>query len=216
MTIEIGVTGGGGLALAYGSLLDAKAATLAELGAASPTALGSSQARLFPGWTAGVYAQTDLLSWLAFRLEISYESAGALRTAFTSGGSPFDQYGVSFASVNVPILAVARFALGPGRLWTSLGPFFGVVAGSVVVVDRYASSATAAVITPDFSHMWLLGLAGGIGYSLRVGPGVAGIELRSDWSILPVSAAGEGVNPIGLDLVASYGFPLSTAGTGAK
>jgi hypothetical protein len=213
MTIEVGVTGGGGLALAYGALLDNKAASLAILGAASLTALGSSQAQLFPGWSAGVYAQTDLLSWLSLRLEILYESAGALRTAFTSGGSPFDQYGISFASVNVAVLAVARFALGPGRIWGALGPFFGLVAGSVTVVDRYASSTTTAVITPSFSHIWLLGLSGGIGYSLRAGPGIAGIELRSDWSILPVWAAGDGINPIGVDLVLSYGFPLKT---GAK
>ena len=219
MTIETGVTGGGGLALAYGSFFDNKAAALTELGAASSTTLGSSQAQLFPGWTAGLYAQTDLLSWLALRLEIAFESTGASRTALTSGGSPFDQYGLSFASVNIPVLAVARFGLGPGHLFAALGPFFGIVAGPVTVVDRYASATTTAVVTPAFAHIWLLGLSGGIGYSFGLGPGIAGIELRSDWSILPVTAAGDGVNPIGIHLVVSYGYRLKTgkaAGTAAR
>jgi hypothetical protein len=196
----------------YGSFLDAKTADLADLGAASPSDPGSSQAPLFPGWIAGIYAQTDLLKWLALRLEVSYESAGAQRIALTSGGAPFDKYGVSFGSVNIPVLARARFPLGPGEFSGCLGPFLGILVGSITVVDRYASSETRAVITPDISHRFFFGFAGGIGYSLRLGPGTAGIELRSDLSILPVTVAagqpGGDINPIGVHIVASYGIQV--------
>jgi hypothetical protein len=216
LTVELGVTGGGGLALMYGSYLDSRAADLAEIGAASPGSPGSSQARLFPGWTLGVYAQTDVLSWLSLRLETYFESAGAERIAVTSGGAPFDQYGVSFASVNIPFRALAHTPLGPGQLFGGLGPFLGIVAGSITVVDRYSTSTTTAVISPDISHVFFFGLSGGIGYSMLLGPGRAGIELRSDWSILPVTAGsgspGGNLNPVGLQLVASYGIQIGDSG----
>lgn len=211
LSVELGVTGGGGLALAYGSFLDSKTAALAELGAASLTTLGSSQARLSPGWTAGFYATVDLLSWLALRLDVYFESAGAERIALTSGGAPFDQYEMYFASVNMPLNVRAKLPLGPGQLSAALGPFLGIVTGSITIVDRYASSTTTAVTPPD-GHLLFFGLSGGIGYSLPLGPGRAGIELRSDWSILPVTAAsgqtGGDINPIGVDLVLSYGFRI--------
>jgi hypothetical protein len=212
VTVELGLTGGGGLAFAYGSFLDSKTSALAELGAASFTTVGSSQAHLFPGWTAGVYGQIDLLSWLALRLEVVFESAGAERLALTSGGAPFDHYGLSFASVHIPVHALARTAIGPGQLYALLGPFLGIVAGSITVVDRYATATTTAVITPDISQVFFFGLSGGIGYAIGLGPGRAGIELRSDWSILPVSAgsgqSGGNLNPISLNIVVSYGFQL--------
>jgi hypothetical protein len=209
-SIELGVSGGGGLALMYGSFLDSRTESLAEIGAASPSAPGSSQAGLFPGWTAGVYGQVDVLKWLAIRFEALYESAGAERVAMTSAGAPFDQWGVYFASVSIPVRGVAHFALGPGEFQGTLGPFLGIVAGPITVVDRYTSAETAAVITPDFAHAFFFGLVGGIGYSMRLGPGRAGLEIRSDWSILPVTVGGaQGiVNPIGLELVGSYGIQI--------
>ena len=215
LAVELGLTGGGGLALAYGSLLDSKAQTLAQLGASSPGTLGTSQFQFFPGWAAGAYAETDILDWLALRLDVWYESDGAARIALTSGGAPFDLYGVYFASVEIPLRARARIALGPGRFFGSLGPYLGIVTGPITIVDRYASSTTTSVVTPDLSHAFFFGLAGGIGYSLRLGPGTAGAELRGDWAILPVTAAagqaGGGINPIGVNLVLEYGFQIGGA-----
>jgi hypothetical protein len=214
VTVELGITGGGGLSFSYGSSLDSKAAALAELGAATLSVVGSSQNQLFPGWAAGAFAQMDLLSWFSLSLEVLIESAGVERIAVTSGGVPFDQYGLYFASVDIPLRARARTTLGPGQLFAAIGPFLGFVAGSITIVDRYASSTTVAVITPDISHVFFFGLSGGIGYSLRLGPGIAGIELRSDWAIVPVTAAsgqaGGDINPIGVDLVVSYGILLGT------
>jgi hypothetical protein len=212
VSLELGITGGGGLALAYGSYLDSKAEAVAELGASQLTALGSSETRPFPGWTLGLYAQVDLLSWLALQMEVSYESAGALRVAMTRGGSPFDQYGISFASVTIPVRARAALPLGPGLITGALGPFVGIVAGDVSIVDRYSSATTTATITPDLSGRFFLGVQGGIGYSLPLGPGVAGIEIRSAVSFLPMSINGRSsdgdFNPVGLRLLVSYGIRL--------
>ena len=213
--IELGASGGGGLLLGYGSFLDSKAATLAELGAASLTNGGSSRAQLLPGWTVGAYAQMDLMSWLAIRLEVSFQSAGAARLALTSAGAPFDQYDVYFPSVTVPVLLRAGFALGPGRLFASVGPFLGMAAGNITIMDRYSSATTTAVIAPDFAHLVYIGLDGGAGYSIPFGPGVVGVELRSEWSALAVHVSsglqGGDIYPISLNLVVSYGFRMGSS-----
>jgi len=215
LTVELGVTGGGGPVLAYGSLLDAKAEVAAALGAASPGTAGSAVPQNFPGWTVGVYAETDILSWLALRLDVWYERAGAMYIAFTSGGAPFDQYGVYFDSVNIPLRARAWTPLGRGVFSGSLGPLLGIVTGNITILDRYATSTTTAVVNPDFSHGFFFGLAGGIGYSLRLGPGTAGIELRADWAILPVATAagqpGGDINPVRVNLVLEYGIQVGGA-----
>jgi hypothetical protein len=198
----------------YGSFLDAKAATVAQLGSASPGAPGSSQFQLFPGWVGGIYAETDLLKWLALRLDIWYETAGAARLGLTSGGSPFDEYGIYFSSVDIPLRAGARLGLGPGTIWGSLGPYLGILASPVTIVDRYSSASTNVVVNADISHAFFFGLAGGVGYSLRLGPGTASIELRADWAILSVTATGQAggnLNPISLVLVAGYGFQIGGA-----
>jgi hypothetical protein len=214
MALEVGVTAGGGLALMYGSFLDYKADTVAQLGSASPGALGSSLFQLFPGWVGGVYAETDLLKWLALRLDIWYETSGAARIGLTSGGAPFDEYGVYFSSVDVPLRARARLALGPGTFSGSLGPYLGILAGPITIVDRYSSSTTAVVVYPDLGHAFFLGLAGGAGYSFRLGPGTATVELRADWAFLPLTATGQAggnLDPIGLVVVAGYGFQIGGA-----
>lgn len=213
LTVELGVTGGGGLALMYGSLMDAKAQTLAQLGAASPGTLGTSQFQAFPAWTGGVYGDVDILSWLGLRLDVWYETAGAARIARTSGGSPFDLYGVYFASVEIPLRARARIDLGPGRFFGTLGPYLGIVASPITIVDRYTSSTTTSVITLDLAHAFFFGLTGGIGYSLRLGPGTAGAEVRADWAILPVAAGQSSgdINPIGVNLILSYGIQIGGA-----
>ena len=208
------MTGGGGLALMYGSFMDAKADTVAQLGSAAPGAVGSSLLQLFPGWVGGVYAETDVLKWLALRLDVWYETAGAARVGLTSGGAPFDEYGVYFSSVDIPLRARARLALGPGTFSGSLGPYLGILAGPITIVDRYSSTTTTVVVNPDISHAFFFGLAGGVGYTLRLGPGNAMIELRADWAILPVTATGQAggnLNPIGLVLVAGYGVQIGGA-----
>jgi len=214
LSVELGVTGGGGMALMYGSLMDSKAQSISLLGSTGPGALGYSQFLFFPGWTAGAYAVTGILPWLALRLDAWYESEGAARTGFTNGGSPFDIYGVYFASVEIPLRAIAHFPLGPGAIWGSLGPYLGILASNVTLVDRYSSTTTTVVVTPDLAHVLFFGLAGGAAYSMRIGPGVATLEIRADWAILPVTAAGQAggnLNPIGLVLVAGYGFQLGAS-----
>jgi hypothetical protein len=213
-SVELGVSGGGGLALMYGSFLDSKADTVAQLGSGGPGAPGTSRFQLFPGWVGGIYAETDILRWLALRLDAWYETAGAARVGLTSSGAPFDEYGVYFSSVAIPLRARARVALGPGTFSGSLGPYLGILAGPVTIVDRYSGTTTTLVINPDLLHAFFFGLAGGVAYSLRLGPGTATIELRADWAILPVTATGQAggnLNPLGLDLVAGYGFQIGEA-----
>ena len=207
LTWELGAVGGGGLCLSYGSYLDSKEAMLAELGSATPGKLGSTKRELFPGWSVGGYAEAGLLDWFAIRAEPRVSFMGASRLALTDGGAPFDHYGFYFYSVSLPILARFKIALGPGFMCLSAGPFLAVTAGGLTIVDTYASSTTTVSIAPAF----FFGLAGGVGYTLALGPGICALEARADWaltSVAPKYRLGGEVFPAGLNVMLSYGLPV--------
>gem|GEM_PF-4705928 len=214
LTYEVGVIGSAGLSFAYGSYLDDKAASLAEWGASSLGSRGSSQAELFPGWSLGVYAQIDLLDWLGVRLEPRLAFLGAAREALTDRGAVFDQYGIDFYSVLIPVLACGRFPFGPGFLTATVGPFLGIVTGNVTIMDRYASSTTRATLSPDLTDSLYLGLSGGAGYALPLGPGVAAVEIRADWALTSIAKTklGSEMTALGTTLAVSYGIQLGRSG----
>jgi hypothetical protein len=93
----------------------------------------------------------------------------------------------------------------------SLGPFLAITASGLTVVDRYASSSTTATIPPAF----YLGLSGGAGYSLAMGPGTCTLEARADWALTSAaskaSLSGD-IFPLGLSLMLGYGFPIGGGG----
>ncbi|MGA2977571.1 MAG: hypothetical protein ABSF77_19885 [Spirochaetia bacterium] len=211
LTCEVGVIDSGGLAFAYGPYLDAKAGSLAEWGASSFSTPGTSQDALFPEWSlGGAYAEIDFLEWIGVRLEPRIAFLGAARQALTDAGVVFDQYGICFTSVLIPVLARGRLPLGPGFVTATAGPFLGIIAGAVYVVDRYAASSTTAALASVSSDSTFFGLSGGMGYALPLGPGVAGLELRADWVFTPIAAArlGNEMRALGTGLAVSYGVRL--------
>lgn len=211
LSVEVGVTGGGGMALMYGSLMDDKTQTVALLGSASAGSLGYSQFLFFPAWTVGLYGEMPIIDWLSLRLDAWYETAGAARTGYMSTGSPFDVYGAYFASVDIPLRARVHFPLGPGTISGTLGPYLGIIAGDVSLVDRFSSATSSVAVTPDLAHRFFFGIVGGPAYSMRLGPGIATVEIRADWAILSANASGQqggDLNPIDLTLVAGYGIQL--------
>jgi hypothetical protein len=177
------------------------------VGSGTPGKLGSSKREAFPGWSVGGYAEAGLLDWLAIRAEPRVSFMGASSVALTDGGDPFDHYGIYAYSVSLPLLARFKIALGPGFMCLSAGPFLAVTAGGLTIVDRYASSTTTASIAPAF----FFGLAGGVGYSLALGPGICALEARTDWALTSVAAKdllGGEIFPVGLIIMLSYGFPI--------
>ena len=210
-SFEVGAIGAGGLSFAKGSYLDEKAAVLAEWGLSSIGLAGSSRDAIFPGWSFGAYAEIDFLEWIGVRLEPRIVLFGAAREALTDAGIVFDQYGVYFSSMLIPVLARGRLPVGPGFFTATAGPFLGMVAGPVFVVDRYASSTTTAALTLASSDSTFFGLSGGLGYALPLGPGVASIELRAEGVFTPIATTqmGNGITALGTTLAASYGIRLA-------
>jgi hypothetical protein len=213
---EIGAVASGGLCFATGSFFDAKAAQLAEMGAASPGTQGSSTAGLFPGWAGGGYAEMIFAEWFSMRLELELAFQGASRLALTESGTPFDRYGMYYFSVALPLFAKARIPLAGGVATVSVGPFLGLVVSDIVLVDRYAEYTTTASVSQDFFYGIHGGAAGGAGYSHSLGPGIASLELRAVWALLPAASQsgslGGEIFPLSFSLAAGYGFRLKGGG----
>jgi hypothetical protein len=216
MDVEIGVMGGGGLTFASGSYFDDKASQLAELGAASLNTAGSSAAELFPGWSAGAYAEMGFSKWFALRMEARLSFQGASRLAVTDAGVPFDRYGLYFFSATVPILAQGRLPLWGGAATLSAGPFLGIVTGPISLVDRYATSTVTTSVSQSFAKGIFMGLAGGIGFSHAWGPGIASVEARAEWCFDSATAhdgeLGATVFPLAISMVVGYGVRIPGSG----
>jgi hypothetical protein len=208
LSFELGGVAGGGLCFTQGSYLDGRAAQLAAQGASGATP-GTSQSVLFPGGSTGAYGQIGLLSWLDLRMEIRVSYLGASRVALTAGGLPFDAYGVGFYALMLPVLARASFSVGPGQVTLDAGPFLGFVVGDVKTADTYSNAQTSALLAMNAS---LVGISGGVGYQLGLGPGILSVGIRADADLLPATldaglASGDLV-PLNVILVVGYGFRL--------
>jgi hypothetical protein len=205
---EVGAIGAGGLSFAYGPYIEAWAATVAELGASTLDTAGASTSQLFPEWSAGAYGELDFTEWIGVRLEPRWALLGLARRATTDAGVVFEQYGLRFSSVLIPVLARGYLAAGPGSVTATLGPFMGIVAGPIDVIERYSASTTTAALT---TGGLFFGLSGGLGYIMGIGPGIASAELRADWAFSPIAAGtiGGDLYAVGVMLAVSYGVPIT-------
>jgi hypothetical protein len=204
---EVGAIGAGGLSFAYGPYVDAWALTVSELGSSSLDAAGTSTSQLFPEWSAGVYGEIDFTDWIGVRLEPRWTYLGFSRLAATDAGVVFEQYGLRFSSILIPVLARGYLAFGPGSFTAALGPFMGIVVGPIDVVERYSDSTTTTALTTGGV---CFGLCGGLGYAVDIGPGRAAAELRADWAVSPIAATplGGDLYAVGATLAVSYGIPI--------
>jgi hypothetical protein len=213
---EFGGIGGGGAEFAWGSHFDNKAAQLAALGASSFTTAGTSQMDLFLGWTAGAYGDVYFFPWLGVRVEPRLSLQGGSYLALNDATPPlaFDRYGAYFYSLIVPVYARGRLPIGPGFATISLGGFYGIAVSEIMMSDQYAAVLTTSSFVPESPQGQLLGLSGGLGYSLVIGRIVAAVELRADWNIIPVTgdnSIGE-IWPLQALLAASVGYSLDGSG----
>jgi hypothetical protein len=134
---EVGAVAGAGPCLSYGSYLDSRQATLAELGSTTPGKPGSSKPELFLGWSVGGYVEAGILDWFALRAEPRLVFMGSSSLALTDAGDSFDHYGYYFYGVELPILSRFKLALGPGRVCLSVGPFLAITASGLTIVGAH-------------------------------------------------------------------------------
>jgi hypothetical protein len=214
---ELGSILGGGLETGSmaGGYFEAKEASLIALWTTGPGEPGTVRPDVLPSLTAGGYAELILLDWLSFRAEPRASLMGAAAMAYTGTGAAVDRFGAFFYGLLLPLYVRGRLVLGPGTLTVSAGGFGGMVISNAGLGDTYASTSTLYWV--EFSHglPLLYGASGGLGYSLPLGPGIASIELRADWTLSPVrftvsSAEGE-LNPLEVSLCVGYGMGIGGA-----
>ncbi len=211
-----GILGGGfDAGSPLGTYFDAKSAQLAELGSTTPGSLGTSRAAFFPSFTVGGYAELGLFDWLGLRFEPRVSILGSSFIALTDAGAAFDRYSAYFFGLLLPVYARGSLKLGPGSATVSAGGFYGIALGSVALSDKYVSSMTTAWIPLEAREIEFIGMSGGVGYSLPLGPGIATAEARIDWALTPVpfttgSQDGE-LHPLGVTLAVGYGFRIGGA-----
>jgi hypothetical protein len=216
LTFEIGAIGGGGQDFAWGTYFDEKAAQVAEMGSSGPGSPGSSQIALFLGWSAGAYADLYLFPWLGVRVEPRISMQGGAYTGLTGASVPFERYGVFYYSVILPAYVRGRIPLGPGFAVISAGGFYGVVVGDVMESTQYVSSLTTSSAPQIFPQGEIIGVSGGLGYSLPFGPGIASLELRGDWVLFGSATLSSAdtqneILPLAAALMVGYGFALGGA-----
>jgi hypothetical protein len=216
----LGATTSIGQGFAYGSYLDGKTASVAEYGASALGTPGTVRPDFFGAWSLGAFAEIELLDWLGIRVEPRFAFLGAafvasIAAAAPAAGMPFDLYGTYFGSIVLPVLAHARFSLGPGRITATAGPILGFAASGISIVDRYAASTTTATFPYAAMQPVQFSICAGAGYEMALGPGIAALELRTDVMLTSATAA---TGPIGGEIMTvpvylsvSYGFRLGGA-----
>jgi hypothetical protein len=219
----LGATTSLGQGFAYGSYLDGKTASIAEYGASAFGTPGTIRPDLFAAWSLGAFAEIELLDWLGLRVEPHFAFLGAAYVTSTAAitapaaapGVPFDLYGTYFGSILLPILAHARFQLGPGRFTATAGPILGFTVGGISMVDRYAASTTTAAFPYAAMQPVQFSICAGAGYEMALGPGVAALEVRTDIMLTSATSAtgpvGGEIMTVPVYLAASYGFRLGGA-----
>jgi hypothetical protein len=207
LEIEVGAIGGGGLSFGYGDFITTWGDAVAGYNLTDSTATGSSTVQLFPEWSAGVYGQVGILQGFSVRLEPRWAYLGFARLARNDAGTTFEQYGAELSCLLIPILARGSLPVGPGDITASVGPFVGFALGGVNAVEMYSNGAST---TGTLGGQAFLGISGGAGYTLPLGPGFLSLEARADWaftSILDPDTCGN-LDAAGVTLMVGYGIKL--------
>jgi hypothetical protein len=207
LSLEAGGIGGGGLSFASGTFPSNWTAAVVELGASAVTSAGTVSEELFPGFTAGLYAELLVTDWLGVRIEPRWASMGFSRLASTDAGIAYERFGASVSAVLIPALARGYIEAGPGRATATLGPFLGFVAGPVGIVERYTDASTNLSLSAGAAFF---GVSGGGGYELALGPGTLSLEARADWAIttMATDALGGTLSALNVAIMAGYGITI--------
>jgi hypothetical protein len=203
LDLSWGLRVGAGGSLLYGGYAEDLRAELSDLGAATV------ESRLYPSWRIGGWVEWTLLPWLSARVEPCVGPVGGALLA--SDG--FDMLvGITGIDLAVPLLATTRIRLPVGSVVLGTGVYV-ATALSVREVRNdgvIRSEGELAAILGD------IGLAGGAGYALPVGPGEVTVDLRVLGSLFSFSAPSLSapLHTLSIELTAGWAFPpMSIRGT---
>jgi len=190
-----GVRLGAGGSLLYGGYADDVRAELESLGAAVV------RNRLYPSWRLGGWIEVPLLAFLSVRVEPCLGPVGGALLA--SDGYDL-LVGVTGLELAVPALAATRIRLPAGELVLGAGVY---VAGAVSVREVrndgvIRSEGEIAAVFGD------IGLAGGAGYVLPIGPGAITADLRVLGSLFSIASPllPSPLHNLSIELTAGWAF----------
>lgn len=190
-----GVRFGAGGSFLYGAYADDLRSELAGLGAATV------RGRLYPSWRLGGWIEVPVLPFLSVRTEPCLGPVGGALLA--SDG--FDMLvGVTGLELAVPVLAVTWIRLPVGSMVLGAGIY---VAGAVSVSEirndgAIRSEGQIAAVLGD------LGIAGGAGYAIPVGPGAITVDLRLLGSLFSIASPSLSapLHSLSIELTAGWAF----------
>jgi hypothetical protein len=195
-----GVRLGAGGSILYGGYAEDVRAELEYLGAATV------HNRLYPSWRLGGWVEFPVLPSFSVRVEPVLGPVGGALLA--SDGYDL-LVGVTGLELAVPVLAATRIALPVGELVLGAGVY---VAAAVSVREVrndgvIRSEGEIAAVLGD------VGLAGGAGYVLPIGPGAITADLRVLGSLFSVASPSlpAALHNLSIELTAGWAFAPRSA-----
>jgi hypothetical protein len=218
ITLEAGVTGGGGLSFSSGGLIDKVQAELVDLGTWSVGA-GTATRELTPCWTAGAYLSLGLGEVFKLGLSPHFGYLGDTFLAKNDQGKAWERWSVALPSVLVPITARAGLRLSEAfSLEPYLGPELGILAGSPSVLRRHLSDSVTVAGDTGGQYLWLAAL-GGLEAHLVTDVGVFTLGFSAEAALFPITLSVPGrttgdpalsgeIYPYAFNLYLGWGWPF--------
>ena len=194
----VGARGGGSASWLFGTTADAMSTSLKERGA------GAVSPQTYFSYSVDIFGRLVIVDWFAVQMECGFGPVGGALLA--SDGIDFLE-GVTGNELHLPILAVFMFRTPIGTFSLEGGAFAAVMLGNPTFIQNDGLVWSGAGLPVPFLSG---GLAVGVGYELKLGPGSVVLDLRYTHRLFsmidPVTLGGEGLTPLAVNLSAGYMF----------
>ncbi len=197
LSYSVGVRGGTSGSFLFGSYADALSASLTGMGA------GTVAPQPYISYRADVFFRLGIWDFFAVQAEVGFGPIGGAMLA--SNGYDL-LLGVTVNELSVPILAVYLLQTPIGTFSFAAGIFAAYPIGDPLLIENNGLVRTESGLLPAIYG----GVAAGVGYQFKLGPGAVVADLRYTHRLLSlVDTAAIGDNalvPFAVELSAGYMF----------
>ncbi|MDE5898168.1 MAG: PorT family protein [Treponemataceae bacterium] len=147
--------------------------------------------KVLPGGGGGIFARANVFKGLGIQLEALFTGNNGVKGKYeSSGGNAVET--VSYVALDIPLLAVYDFNVGPVVLTPFLGPNFSIPLGDA----KSKSKASGKSVDSDMpiAIRCIPGIAFGLAAGFPVGPGAVVAEMRYLHDFTPLSIGENGVH----------------------
>jgi hypothetical protein len=213
-SLELGVQGGGGLAFAFGPLVDDEAAALAAAG--SVNGAGTAAYEPTPAWTGGLYAGLRLADWFKVGLAPRVSYLGTTLLASVDGAAAWERWSIAMPAILVPLNA--RFCLRPAKAWEIeawIGPELAILAGDTTILETYARTSLKTVLAVPRGRLAFLAAGAGLEARLLTAAGWLKLGAGCDIALTPAGHLEAAIHPAAVNLYLGWGWELPLTRSGA-